>query len=253
MGLEQLELESGMNKTEVAISILQAWEPPEGYYFADSGGACSSVVRDILMKAKVKFDAHYCVSPIDPPQIRQFLKEHHPDTQWDYHARGFWKMVPVMQLPLRQQRWCCKYIKEAGGDGRIKVVGNRRDEGNSRRNQCYWHKHTKRDVIFIRPILNFTHFDLWQYIRENDVPYCYLYDEGVDSKFRGYGKGIFQRLGCVLCPFSRNIERDTKYFPELIKLWRMASQRTIEYQHSKGRCLDVKTGDELFNRWIQRD
>jgi len=31
MGLEQLELETGMNKVEVAIALLQAWEPSLAY------------------------------------------------------------------------------------------------------------------------------------------------------------------------------------------------------------------------------
>lgn len=137
MGLSQLNFE-GQNKVEVAIGLLQAWEPPEGYYFADSGGACSSATMNILEEAGVKYDAHYCVSPIDPPQIYAFLREYHPNTQWDYHARGFWKMVDKKGLPMRQARWCCQVIKEAGGDGRVIVVGNRRAEGGSiRRNQCF--------------------------------------------------------------------------------------------------------------------
>lgn len=122
MALEQLDLETGFNKVEIAIATLQKWEPPEGYYFADSGGKDSSVTRDILIKAGIKFDGHYCVSPIDPPQIREFLRQHHPDTQWDYHARGFWKLVVDKGLPLRHARWCCQIIKEAGGDDRFVVA-----------------------------------------------------------------------------------------------------------------------------------
>src|SRR3990167_4817746 len=126
MGLEQLELETGLNKVEVAIGLLRAWEPPEGYYLAFSGGKDSVAIYDLAQKAGVKFDAHYCVSPIDPPQIYQFIKEHYPDVQWDNHARGFWKLVVRKGLPMRQSRWCCQIIKEAGGHGRNVIVGNRR-------------------------------------------------------------------------------------------------------------------------------
>src|SRR3990172_4816237 len=126
MGLEQLELETGLNKVEVAIGLLKAFEPPEGYYLAFSGGKDSVVIYDLAVKAGVKFDAHYCVSPIDPPQIYKFIKEHYPDVQWDFHARGFWELVVKNGLPMRNSRWCCRIIKEAGGCGRTVIVGNRR-------------------------------------------------------------------------------------------------------------------------------
>ena len=43
MGLEQIEMESGLNKVDFAINLLQTWEPKDGYYLAFSGGKRSSV------------------------------------------------------------------------------------------------------------------------------------------------------------------------------------------------------------------
>lgn len=268
MPLEQLELVTGKNKVEFSIQLLQAWEPIEGYYFADSGGACSAVTMDLLNKAHCKYDAHYCVSPVDPPQIYAFLKEKHPDTQWDNHAKGFWKLVDRKGLPMRNTRWCCQYIKEAGGQGRVVVVGNRIAEGNKRRRQCFVEtpddraksgKHKKSTKTFIRPILQFSDYDLWQYIRENNVPYCSLYDEGAIRK--GYGEGIFKRLGCVLCPFSRNITREEEYFPKITANWKRACDRLVEATKARGylnkRGEPVKhrfeTGQEMYNWWVSRN
>lgn len=266
MALEQLEMESGLNKRDFAIQLLQTWEPKEGYYFADSGGKDSAATRDILIKAGVKFDAHYCVSPVDPPQIREFLKQYHPDTQWDYHARGFWKMVVKKGLPMRTSRWCCRVIKEGGGDGRVVVLGNRRAESTNRKRQCYVEtpeqrndgKHRKSNQTLIRPIANFDNYDIWQYIRENNVPYCSLYDEGAVRK--GYGEGLFKRLGCILCPFARNIELETIYFPEIVKLWRLACGHIVErhraHNYLTGKGLPMKhhfeTGEDLYQWWISR-
>jgi len=261
MALEQLEMDTGLNKVDFAITLLQTWEPQEGYYFADSGGKDSAATRDLLIKSGVKFDAHYCVSPIDPPQIYQFLKQYHPDTQWDKHAIGFWDLVVKKGLPMRTSRWCCQIIKEAGGEGRVVVVGNRRAEGNIRRNQCFveqgWNK--MKHKFFIRPILNFDNFDIWQYIRENNVPYCSLYDEGAARV--GYGEGFFKRLGCVLCPFSRNVALEKFYFPKIIRLWRLACDRIIKEQITRGYTTKTgkplknhfETGEELFQWWIKRD
>ena len=54
MGLGQLELETGLNKVEVAIALLQAWEPPEGYYLAFSGGKDSVAIYGLAQKAGVE-------------------------------------------------------------------------------------------------------------------------------------------------------------------------------------------------------
>lgn len=258
MALEQLELETGLNKLEFAVDILQRNEPADGYYFADSGGKDSAGTRSILIKAGVKYDAHYCVSPIDPPQIRSFLKEHHPDTQWDFHARGWWKMVEDKGLPMRQTRWCCEVIKEAGGEGRMVVTGNRRAESTKRRNQKYREVSWDGKKVFIRPILAFDNFDIWQYIRENNVAYCSLYDEGAERQ--GYGEGIFKRLGCVLCPFSRNIEMEELYFPKIVANWKRVCDRIVEatkargYQTLTGKPVKnrFETGEELYQWWVKR-
>jgi phosphoadenosine phosphosulfate reductase len=244
---------TGLNKVDFAIKLLREWEPAEGYYLADSGGKDSCVVRDILIKSGCKFDAHYNVSPIDPPQIYSFLKEHHQDTQWDYHARGFWKMVQKHGLPLPNRRWCCKIIKESGGFGRMVVTGIRSDESNNRNKYNYIRSYVKSKIeskVMISPILQFSGYDVWQYIRENNIDYCSLYDEG------------FERLGCVLCPFlsKKNIERDEKYFPKIANLWKLACEHIVQqrknrnYLSKRGKPLKYKfkTGQEMYNWWTKR-
>ena len=100
----------------------------------------------------------------------------------------------------------------------------------------------------IYPILKFNDHDVWQYIRENKLPYCSLYDEG------------FSRLGCVLCPFSREIEREEEYFPKVANLWRKACDRLVSatiargYKDKRGNPVKhkFKTGEEMYNWWTSR-
>ena len=262
MSLEQLTLETGENKVEFAISLLKAYEPPEGYYFADSGGKDSSTARDLLIKSGVKYDGHYCVSPLDPKPVHDFLKQYHPETQWDIHARGFWAMVVKKGLPMRHRRWCCEIIKEAGGEGRVVVLGNRRAESVRRSHQCFVqsYKRGKVNKTLIRPILNFDNYDVWQYIRENNVDYCELYDKG--AKRKGYGEGNYTRLGCVMCPFApkASVEREMIAFPKIATSWRIACDQIVKqnkvrgWVNKKGEPYKhrFETGDEMLQWWIGR-
>jgi len=241
VGITQLNFEN-INKVESAIAFLQEHEPPEGYYLAFSGGKDSVVIYDIAVKSGVKFDAHYCVSPIDPPQIYQFIRQNYPEVAWDYHARGWWQLVVKKGLPLRQARWCCQVIKEAGGKGRTVIVGNRSDEGTIRKHQKSFEAHKKYNKIFARPILTWSTGEVWEYIKTNQLPYCPLYDEG------------FKRLGCVLCPFNRDIKREIKYFPKIARNWRRACDHIVEKRLVSGKeyKYQFKTGQELWDWWIAR-
>lgn len=241
MGITQLNFEQ-QTKVETAIDLIKAFEPPEGYYLAFSGGKDSVVLYDLTEKADVKFDAHYCVSPIDPPQIYKFIKQHYPNVQWDYYARGFWQLVEKKGLPMRTARWCCQIIKEAGGEGRVVLLGNRRTEGTIRKHQRCVEKDRRGNKVFVRPIIDFDNGEVWEYIKGNKLPYCELYDRG------------FHRLGCVLCPFSREIKREEFYFPKITANWKRVCDRIVANKLASGKKYkhQFQTGQELYDWWVSR-
>lgn len=239
MGITQLDMLTGLDKVETAVGLLQAFEPPEGYYGAYSGGKDSEVIKNLAKVARVKADWRYCVSPIDPPEIRQHIKEYHPDVRWDYYARGFWKTVVEKGLPTRRNRWCCELIKEAGGLGRTVIVGNRTAESRNRRGQGCFGKHTKKDIFFVRPIINWSEGEVWEYIGVNRLPYCPLYDEG------------FKRLGCVMCPLATIANRrlEMQRFPKIARLWRLSCDRLVERRLAQGED-KFASGEELWQWWL---
>lgn len=236
----------GKTIDQLAIELIQAWEPVGGYYLGFSGGKDSVVIYDLAKRAGVKFQAHYSVSPIDPPQIHQFIKDNYPDVVRDFLAKGFWGK-PFMNhgLPLRRQRWCCGFIKETGGDTfPIKILGMRRAESNHRKNYNCFMAENKKHNAWLLPIVNWSDMDVWQYISENGIRTCSLYREG------------FKRIGCVLCPFaSKNeIALSLQKFPKIVNLWRLAADRYITMRNTTPNHTPsiFKTGEEYFNWWIKR-
>lgn len=129
----------GKNKVEIAIERLQSFEPKEGYYLAFSGGKDSQCIYHLAKAAGVKFDAHYRITSVDPPELVRFIKTHYPDVELEYprdkdgNVITMWNLIPKKQYPpTRLIRYCCDKLKEAGGEGRLTVTGVRWSESSNR-------------------------------------------------------------------------------------------------------------------------
>ena len=122
----------GKDMVEIAIERLKMYEPPEGYYLAFSGGKDSVVVKALADMAGVKYDAHYNVTTVDPPELVTFVKQHHPDVIFE-KARykdgshiTMWNLIVKKKIPpTRIMRYCCHELKEGGGEGRTVITGVR--------------------------------------------------------------------------------------------------------------------------------
>ena len=132
MALVEETLFGTRNKVEEAIGRLRSFVPPEGYFLAFSGGKDSQCVYELAKMAGVKFDAHYSVTSVDPPELCRFLKKNYPDVIWDYHywpdgrKKTMWNVIAAHTIPpTRQARYCCQELKESGGKGRVVVTGVR--------------------------------------------------------------------------------------------------------------------------------
>lgn len=240
MGLAQLNLD-GLTKVEVAIARLRIFEPSGGYYLAFSGGKDSVVLHDLAEQAGVKFDAHYNITGIDPPELVYFIRQHYPGVTWERPLEPIWHLVEKKGLPRRHARFCCEYLKEHTGGGRVVATGIRRQESVRRKRRamvetCRWMK----AKMFLHPIIDWTAAEVWEYIRGEGLPYCHLYDEG------------FHRLGCVLCPMTtaKQTARDRARWPKIADAWFRACQRF--YQRGTVGSQRWASAEEMFEWWLSR-
>jgi phosphoadenosine phosphosulfate reductase len=70
--------------------------------------------------------------------------------------------------------------------------------------------------VYLHPIIEWSDEEVWQYIRERQLPYCKLYDEG------------HKRIGCIGCPMGSNRERDFARWPKFEAMYRRAIARMNE-------------------------
>ena len=126
-------------KVKKSIERLKAFEPPEGYYLAFSGGKDSVVCKALLDMSGCKYDATYRVTSVDPPELVRFIKNEHPDVVRevprydDGKPITMWNLIPKKKTPpTRLIRYCCQFLKEGGGDGRKMVTGVRWAESTNR-------------------------------------------------------------------------------------------------------------------------
>jgi len=229
------------DKVKMAIERLQTFEPPEGYYLAFSGGKDSITILELAKMAKVKFEAHYHVTTIDPPELVKFIKTQ--NVIWDRPARPFLQELIRRGFPQHHRRWCCEMYKENGGKGRIVVTGIRWAESANRKNRKMVESCNKlAGKNYVHPIIDWSDQEVWQFIRDYNILYCKLYDEG------------FKRLGCLFCPMGgkhRLIECER--YPKYVKAFINAFEKLYQRKKDEGKnsVARWKSGEEMFWWWIR--
>lgn len=275
------------NKVKNAVSRLQLYEPPDGYYLAFSGGKDSCVIKALADMAGIKYDAHYNVTSVDPPELVQFIKEKHPDVSRDIPRDRdgkqihMWNLIKKRGLPLRNRRFCCAELKESQTNGRVAITGVRWAESINR-------KMNQGNVTLIKikgaPINS-------EYARENDRKGIVLTDDNDETRriveqcyqrgrvlvnpivewsdtdiwefIRGeripvcglYECG-YSRLGCIGCPMGKLTHRLVEFerYPKYKAAYRRAIQNWIDRKKNLGTWTNVfgyETVDDWWHWWLE--
>ena len=215
-----------------------------------SGGKDSTVVSDLVRRALGRAEILHIFGDTTLEDdntyeyVDQFQKDNPLIPFFEVRAEhDFYELVEQMGPPSRAIRWCCTIFKTGPINNILqsfdyqKVLtfyGIRRDESVRR---SRYHKlspngsdglgtvievdqdHERNGVtigakigqqLTASPILDWTEFDVWNYILSYDLPFNKSYRLG------------FSRVGCWLCPLnSRWSEILTSiFFPEKVARWR---------------------------------
>ena len=257
------------DKVQIAIERLRAFEPPEGYYVAFSGGKDSQVIYHLCKDAGVKFDAHYNLTTVDPPEVIYFMRRYYPDVQVEVSGTTMWKLIVHKGMPpTRLVRYCCSTFKEGSGAGRIVVTGVRWAESTRRKNSrgllelnTYGGDSKKRIILnndnddarllfetctlkgkhILNPIIDWLEEDVWEYLDGKWIQHCCLYDCG------------FKRIGCIGCPMAgtkgmlAEFERYPKYFESYFR----AFDRMLWVRKDNGKpYTHWHTAQDVMDWWI---
>ncbi|MBQ9415999.1 MAG: phosphoadenosine phosphosulfate reductase family protein [Clostridia bacterium] len=126
-------------KIDMALKRIETFQRPEGLYLAFSGGKDSVVTKHLLDMAGAKYDAHYRVTSVDPPELVRFIRDQYGDVEREVPRDDagkpitMWNLIPrKLMPPTRLVRYCCEELKESGGEGRMTVTGVRWAESKNR-------------------------------------------------------------------------------------------------------------------------
>jgi phosphoadenosine phosphosulfate reductase len=176
----------------------------------------------------VKFHAEYHVVGNDAPSTVYFIRENFPEVHFWHPKEKFIPIVRKKGLPTMQRRFCCERTKEAGGKGEVVLTGVRAEEsrkragyseieifsrrkeheGKDRSRDVEWLKEVEhqclkgQDRVLVRPLLNWTEDDIWEYTQKYKWP--------VNPNYATCG-----RVGCMFCPFApkEQIEHYEQTYP----------------------------------------
>jgi len=234
-----------------SIRILRGNVPVSGFYYGCfSGGKDSVAVKELCRMARVPVFWHYNITTIDPPELVHFIKKFHPDVKMLRPRYGnFFSYALKKGFPTRRNRWCCEKYKEGNNPKGVTLVTGIRGQESPRRAADWslitFNKKTKEEQI--NPLFKWDSEDLWNFIRDRNIPYCSLYDEG------------FKRLGCVGCPMAGlNRIREFERWPKFELKWKRLfegiwNRRTGTLQWDGRQWFGNKffrCWEEMFDWWL---
>lgn len=197
---------------------------------AFSGGKDSLVALYLVLQQKPDVDVVFNNTGVEYPETRKFIiwlaDQLNLRLTITKPVKSFWECISQFGWPneskggtsKKSKAHCCYYLKERPMQLSIRehrwlglITGMLAIESRHRmltakgKGPCFHYK--QWNICKIHPILWWTEEEVWQFIREQGLPYNPLYDQGMP------------RVGCMPCTaFSGWEAQMSKMKPELYKL-----------------------------------
>lgn len=231
-------------------------------------GICKLTAERLGMDVLDMCDFEYNVTNVDPPELVMFIKKEFPFVHRNRPEITMWDLIIKKKLPpTRLMRYCCQVLKERGGEGRFCITGVRWAESPRRANTRgvfeSFERNKEKRILFedneedrrqlehcipkqkyvCNPIVGWTDDEVWEFIKEQGLPYCKLYDEG------------FERLGCIGCPnaYWKHREKELELYPKYKEQYIRTFYRMIDNRKKSGLPTKWETGEEVMDWWIHGD
>jgi phosphoadenosine phosphosulfate reductase len=242
--LGQLNMFDKKDKLHMTLNRICEFEPEEGYYLAFSGGKDSQCAYHLMKLAGTKFDSHFNLTTVDPPELIYFIRKNYPDVEVCTPQFTMWQLiVQKLMPPTRLARYCCKELKEKGGSGRMVATGIRGEESykRSRRRMV---ENCLQDATrtYFNPIYDWLIGEVWEFLNGMYIPHCVLYDEGQE------------RIGCILCPMASICEKEAhiKRYPTYFRAYLRTFAKMLDERKRRGLKTSEswKTPEDVMRWWV---
>lgn len=228
---------------------------------------CELAAKELGEQFEDLFYCQYNVTNIDPPELVRFIRNEYPKVVFQHPKKTFWSLIEDNRLPpLRNIRYCCKDMKEIYHlNGGYVLTGVRRAESTKRsvRKGFEVVGRTPKDIIRLNdntegrlgneyciktnsyvcnPIIDWSDETVWEFIHDENLPYCSLYDEG------------FKRLGCIGCPMANRNERLKHFnrYPRYRELYIKVFDKLVKsYSEDEMKKTPFIDGKDMFDWWLE--
>lgn len=227
---------------------------------------CKRAAEELNIPMEEMYNVQYSITGVDPPELVYFIrdfKKKYPFIELRPPKKTMWKLIEEYKIPpTRKFRYCCAELKETVRcKGGYTLTGVRRAESARRSQRRGFEKDTRnkekrflddnaedrreteycmqRNTYICNPIIDWSDEAVWHFIKEKNLPYCKLYDEG------------YRRLGCIGCPMASVKERARAFsrYPKYADLYKRAFQKMIDACADRSK-LTWADGEEVFHWWL---
>lgn len=197
-----------------------------------SGGKDSDVILYLAKMARIKFNAVYKNTTIDPSGTIAHAKEN--EVIVAKPKGNFFKGIEKAGLPNRWTRWCCSLTKEYK-IADVAIHGIRRDESKKRAerykepNYCRLYSKKEKTHVWL-PILEWSKDDIAEFINAEHIKCHNLYYDD-NGNFHAE-----RRLGCIGCPLASRRQRlgQLKLYPKFVREYVKRSKIYRDYRTVRG-------------------